>query len=126
MVRKTIMTIFNLKLIFSCALVLLSSQALAKGSIADDAYGTYSANGCEQPTDQSLVVTPGALIFYESHCEITSETLNGMESSLSLLCSSEGEEYEVTAEVSAYMNGNLLVETSEGMSNIYEFCSDSH
>ena len=116
----------NLKLPFSCLLMLISSQALAEGSITDDAYGTYSASGCDNPTDQSLVVTPGALIFHESHCEITSETLDGMESSLSLLCSSEGEEYEVTAEVSAYMNGNLLVETSEGMSNIYEFCSDSH
>ena len=120
------MRLLNLKLPFSCLLMLISSQALAEGSITDDAYGTYSASGCDNPTDQSLVVTPWALIFHESYCEIASETRDGMESSLALLCSSEGEEYDVSAKLSAYMNGNILVETSQGMNNIYEFCSDSH
>ena len=107
-------------------LLLFSSQALAERSITDDAYGTYSASGCGSLTDQNLVVSKGALMFHESYCEIVSEARDGMVSSLALLCSSEGEEYDITAQVSAYMNGNLLVETSEGLSNIYEFCSDSH
>lgn len=99
-------------------------SANAGGSITDEAFGTYSVDQCGSLSERTLVIEPGAISFYEAYCEILEEDFVGGEASLALSCNSEGYEYQMAAKISVYMNGNLWVETSEGIEDVYEFCSD--
>jgi len=99
-------------------------SANAGGSITDEAFGTYSVDQCGSLSERTLVIEPGAISFYEAYCEILEEDFVGGEASLTLSCNSEGYEYQMAAKISVYMNGNLWVETSEGIEDVYEFCSD--
>ena len=99
-------------------------SANAGGSITDEAFGTYSVDQCGSLSERTLVIEPGSISFYEAYCEIADEDFSGGEASLRLNCNSEGYEYQMDAKISVYMNGNLWVETSEGIADVYEFCAD--
>ncbi len=113
-----------LGILVPCLLSTSAVAANAGGSITDEAFGTYSVDQCGSLTERTLVIEPGAISFYEAYCEVLEEDFVGGEAALQLSCNSEGYEYQMAAKISVYMNGNLWVETSEGIADVYEFCSD--
>ena len=92
-------------------------------SFTEDAFGSYNGDECGVLNDMTLLIEPGVFQFHETSCEVQGEEWNFPEAKVSLLCFSEGEEWQQNLLINVNGNGSLLVESPDGsFSVVYQFC----
>lgn len=117
------MKIHTYQQVVSAVLFLLVSPMAEAGSFTEDAYGSYNADQCGVLNDMTLMIEPGVFQFHETYCEVQSEEWNFPDAKVSLLCFSEGEEWQQDLLINVGGNGSLLVEPPDGsFSVVYQYC----
>ena len=104
-------------------LQIVATTTAFANSFTQDANGYYNGEECGAVTDITLIIEPGVFQFHETYCEVQSEEWNFPDAKVSLLCFSEGEEWQQDLLINVRGNGSLLVEAPDGSFSVgYQNC----